>query len=201
MSRLPWPRACAAFLFVFAALASPTEARDCNGESWIRLEVTAGEMAGNEAAEWVEIDRDGCVLSGYPSWDTRAGVYQRTMPGSELAGLTQTLASQRIMAFDEKSARAAIEASASKASGDSIGSTVYTISGADRYRLMIDDGSGWKTITWRSPMLELEHRRDIAKRSGHDLDLDDLQRLVTVIEAVRRQGDHPGKMRVAETTP
>lgn len=200
MSGLTCPRARALTLVACAVLfALPGAASACDGAPWIRLEVTAGEMAGNQAAEWVEIDRTGCVLSGYPSWDTRAGVYERTMSAAEIAGLAATLESQRIMAFDEKSVRDAIESSASKASGGQ--RMLFTISDADQYRLMLDQGGSWKTITWPSPRLELEHRRDIAVRAGVALELEGLQRLVTVLDAVRQHGDHPDKTRIAEEAP
>lgn len=202
MSGLTCPRARALTLVACAVLfALPGAAAACDGAPWIRLEVTAGEMAGNQAAEWVEIDRTGCVLSGYPSWDTRAGVYERTMSAAEVAGLATTLESQRIMAFDEKSVRDAIESSASKTGGGPSTRMLFTISDADQYRLMLDQGGSWKTITWQSPKLELEHRRDIAARAGVALDLAGLQRLVTVLEAVRQHGDHPEKARVAGETP
>lgn len=183
------------------ALAPSHAALACEGAPWIRLEVTAGEMAPDEAAEWIEIDRDGCVLSGYPGWDRRAGVYQRTMGADEVARLTSVLEAERILAFDPQSVRQALAASKRVASAGPFARTVFQISDADRVRLLLDDAGKWKTITWHSPRLELEQRRGLAARAGVDAALEDLQRLVNVLDAVRRSGDHPAKARVAEVRP
>lgn len=201
MFRLRYSPASAVYLLAVAAFVPSPSVSACEGDAWIRLEVTAGEAAGHQAAEWVEIDRSGCVLSGYPSWDKRAGIYQRTMPPEEIAGLVATLESQRIMTFDEKSVRDTIEASSPKATDGPFARMLFTTSDADQYRLMLDQGGSWKTITWPSPQLELEHRRDIATRAGISLDLEGLQRLVTVLEAIRQRADHPDKSRIAEATP
>jgi len=185
----------------FGVLLAAEVASACEGSPWIRLEVTAGEMAGNEAAEWVEIDRSGCVLSGYPVWDIRAGVYQRTMSADEKSRLESTLQSERIMTFDAPSEREAIAASESKSSDGQFARTLFTINDADQVRLLLDDAGSWKSITWHSPTLELEHRREIAARAGTSAELDGLERLVNVLEAVRKAGDHAAKSRIADVKP
>lgn len=185
---------------VMLALLTGSPALACDGENWIRLEVTAGEMAVDRAAEWVEIDRMGCVLSSYPSWDVRHGLYERQMSAPDRAALEQLLEASRIVELDVAEERSRIAAEVASRSTDSRMDDLQTI-GADTYRLHVFEHGSEKVIVWEAPLIELRLRREQPSVSVSEQALSGLSRLVSVIESVRLAGDHADKVRVEEVKP
>src|SRR5438552_655281 len=72
---------------------------------WLTLDITASEPARDEAAEWIEIRRDGCVTSRYASFDTRRGVYQYQLNANETAALATQIAAAGMERFDTAAVR------------------------------------------------------------------------------------------------
>lgn len=192
--------ATSAWAIALLVLMAGTQALACDGEDWVRLEVTAGEMAVDRAAEWIEIDRQGCVLSSYPRWDVRHGLYERRMPEQERSALARLLDRERMVDFDAPAERARIARDVAGRSAEPQTDDLQTI-GADTYRLQLFTSGEEKTIVWDAPQTELRLRREWPSVSASEEALAGLARLVIVIETVRRAGDHADKARVEGEQP
>lgn len=176
----------------------------CEGEDWIRMEVIAGEIAGHEVAQWVEIDRDGCVLSRFPSWDRRAGIYQRQLGEPERAELSALLDAHDLYRWDAEAERRSLEEADrafAKASGTQL--PLFSIQDGDLVHLRLSREGASQHIRWLAPHQEHDFRRRIGERHAFakSRGLDGLDRLVDTLQALRRIADHPDKAKLAEVQP
>lgn len=176
---------CVLALFSLVANAS------CSGEPWLSLEVVAGELAGDGLAEFVEIDGDGCVLSQYAAFDTRAGQYVRQLSAAEQSSLATALGESALLGYDAQAHRAERAAAERLRAASGTGELHY-VADADWIRLRIRDSSGSvQLIEWPSPQLYAE------------LDPSDtrLRRLADFVGRLRAEGDDARRTRAAGGSP
>lgn len=176
----------------------------CEGEDWIRMEVIAGEIAGNEVAHWVEIDRDGCVLSRFPSWDLRAGIYQRQLSATERAELEALIEARDLYRWDADAEREALkraDQAYAKVAGEPL--LLFSIQDGDLVHLRLAQKDEVRHIRWLAPDQEHDFRRGNADRHAFakGRGLDGLSGLVDTLVAIRRIADHADKSKIAEVQP
>ncbi len=181
MKLLPW---FAALLFSGAAHADCTPST----ESWITLEVVAAEIADTEPVEVVDIDRAGCTIVRYASFDTRAGLYRRQLSKAEIAALAAELKRREILSFDATAVHRALE---SRKRSIGAGGEYFVVADGDTYRLNIEDAAGAVRIEWVAPKQEAQRYRDMKALIG----------LVGLIETVQKLAANDSKTRIAEVTP
>ena len=180
------------FTFSTAYAQAPAAPRtDCEGDIWISLEITAGEVAGNREAEWVEIDRSGCVISRYAPWDRRAGTWQGQLSANQQQSLQQQVAHFEASGFDSIEVRAEIEAKAKQKAAMTGMDQGFYIADADQWRLEIRSGKTRQLIEWKSPAIEFELREE-AKA---------LAPLVEMLAAVRAAGELTRQQAKAQVRP
>jgi len=156
----------------------------CDGEPWISLEIVAGEIAGDALAEFVEIDREGCVLSFYPEFDLRAGLYERQLSRGERQALSDAVVGSRALEFDPAALRARQQQRAQPIEAGGQGQ-LYYVAGADLVKLRINADNAEQLIEWPSPELYA------------DLMVDDvpLRKLADLIKRIRVEGADPRRSR------
>lgn len=182
--RMPLPALFAALLFAGAAHA------DCapSAETWITLEVVAAEIAGTEPVEIVDIDRAGCAIVRYASFDTRAGLYRRQLSEAELAALAAELKRREILSFDTTAVQRALE---TRKRSTGTGGEYFVVADGDTYRLSIEDAAGAVRIQWVAPKQEAQRYSDVKA----------LSHLVGLIETLQTLAANENKTRIAEVTP
>lgn len=182
-----------------AATAKPV----CAADPWIKLEVIAGEIAGNPIGIWLEIDRDGCVLSHFPHWRRDAGTYQRQMGAAEQQALQLALESNGIYQFDAEHERRKLELADQQFEKSAGGRIYYGIEDADLYRLQVHDGQSNTIIEWHSPAAELAFRQDHAEHaaSAKSAAAKGLNRLVQTLRLLQSTAADARKQKIAEVTP
>jgi hypothetical protein len=183
-------------LLILSALCAAGAARaDCTpqADSWITLEVVAAEIAGDEAVELVDIDRNGCATIRYASFDRRAGLYRRQLQGDERAQIATLIEQGSVMRFDTKSVQAQIAAAEDRArSGLLAGQPERSVVACgDTYRLSIETVTDTVHAEWYAPKQAIVRHPDVTALSG----------LVAVIESVQRAAAADGKDRIAEVQP
>lgn len=174
----------AALLFARAVHADCTP----SPESWITLEVVAAEVAGTEPVEVIDIDRAGCAIVRYASFDTRAGLYRRQLSEAELVALTAELKRREILSFDATAVQRALE---TRKRSTGTGGEYFVVPGGDTYRLSIEDAAGAVRIEWVAPKQEAQRYRDMKA----------LTDLVGLIETLQTLAANDSKTRIAKVTP
>ncbi len=173
-------------LLVAAMLLAPwaTAHAACDGEPWISLEIVAGELAGDALAEFIEVDQEGCVLSFYPEFDLRAGLYERQLSRGERQGLSDAVSDSDALVFNPAALRARLQQRAQPVEEGGLGQ-LYYVAGADSVKLRINTGNAEQLIEWPSPELYAE------------LIVDDipLQKLAALISRIRAEGADPRRNR------
>lgn len=149
----------------------------CAGESWISLEIVAGEVAGNVLAEFVEIDRQGCVVSYYADFDLRAGLYERQLSAGDRQSLADHVADNAIVALDMDAVRAG---QTQRALPIPLGglAQVHHVADADRVTIRIRDRGSERVIEWPSPEIYAELIPEDAQ----------LQKLAAFVKRIRAEG-------------
>ena len=176
----------------------------CEGEDWIRMEVIAGEIAGHEVAQWVEVDRDGCVLSRFPSWDLRAGIYQRQLTESERVQLASLIDGHNLYRWDADAEREALrEADRAYAKVSGEGPLLFSIQDGDLVHLRLAQAGAVQHIRWLAPDQEQDFRQRVTGRHAFakSRGLNGLDGLVQTLQTLRRLADHPDKSKLAEVQP
>ena len=177
-----------------AFAATQAHADVCRSEAapWITLEIGADRIKQGEAAEYVDIDKVGCVTTRYAALYSNAGVYQRQLGAAEHGALAALIARTRIERFDADALKARLKAEdAAKTKAAAGELTHLVVADGDRYRIRIDGEKGAHLIEWYAPLQEAGWRKHTTE----------LQQLVEFILAVRAIGDAPDKTRVAEVEP
>lgn len=176
---------CALVLFAFTANAT------CGGEPWLTLEVVAGELAGDGLAEFVEIDRDGCVLSQYAAFDTRAGQYMRQLSAAEQSSLATELSESDLLGYDAQAHRAE-RAAAERLRVTTGTGEIHYVADADWVRLRLRDSSGSvQLVEWPSPQLYAELDPTDAR----------LRRLADFVGRLRAEGDDARRSPISGVVP
>ena len=181
-------------LMVFApALAGAVCAP--SGAPWISLEIVAGEPAGSEAAQWLEVRRDGCVTLRYASWDLRRGVYQFELGKGEAPALAQRVSSTGVDKLDAIALKARLTGTDRSARSAAIAADkaqpIFAISDGDSYRIEIVGDTGKNLIAWYAPREEARFRPGVVE----------LAKLVDFIDALQTLAASPRRTKVAEVTP
>lgn len=187
-----WCRRVAALLLSTALMPAAAGANcETPGPVWINLEVLAPLAGFDEATVWIDITRDGCLTSRYPSFDRRAGVYQRELGPAELAKLEATVSHSDVARFDAAAVQAqivAIETVRARAAGYA---SHFVVADGDIYRLRIVDAGRTVQVQTEAPRRYSAQFPDVVALKG----------LLELVDALEAAANDPATRRVAEVTP
>lgn len=173
-----------------AAAAAPC---DVPAAPWISVEIVPDEFAGDEAAEFIEVDLAGCMTARFASFDVRAGVYQRALQQAEIATLQRLIETPALESTSQASLQKAVahgidEAQTVKADGSR---DVFEVVCGDTHRVRIATGKRTKTLQWQGLREYAEAYPKVAE----------LGAMVDVVDALRAMADPQRAKRIATVTP
>jgi hypothetical protein len=176
-----------------AALMPAVAGANCEAPEavWINLEVVSPLAGFNEPTVWIDITRDGCLTTRYPSFDRRAGVYQRELGPAELAKLADRLSRSDVARYDSAAVRAQIAATETLRARAAGYASHFVVADGDLYRLRIDDAGLTTQIQAEAPRRFSAQFPDVAALKG----------LIEFVDALEAAATDPATRRVAEVTP
>lgn len=192
LARASWCRRVAGMLLL-AGLAPAAAEADCETPDavWISLEVTAPLAGSREAAVWTEITRDGCLTTRYPSFDRRAGLYQRELGPTELAKLADTVRRSAVARYDAVAVQAQIAETETLRARATARDMHFLVADGDIYRLRIEDAGLTTQIQVEAPRQFSAQFPDVAGLKG----------LLELVDALDAAAADPSRRRVAAVTP